>query len=244
MRQKICKDCGKIFLCSSCDTCLCSDCHAAAQKAAQFRSLTCSTCGKEFVGAPSSKYCPVCAREAKRQASAKCKHSMTKRPIGSTDICTVCGKPYIVLSGNQRYCKDCSAAATKAAIAAHKKAYAAAHKEEIAARRKAARIDRKVCVICGKTFGGTPSVTCSPECAKEYKHQRQVYFDSKRRNQHSVFEQPNRAEYHSGIPGITWHKSSSRWMLKLNSKYIGTYATVEAAAAARDAVLAGQGSDK
>ncbi len=73
-------------------------------------------CGVAFMGGPTAVYCPICRAERIRQRDHERyqrKLAGNIRHIGSTDLCTICGNPYEVKSGNQKYCESCSAAETK-----------------------------------------------------------------------------------------------------------------------------------
>lgn len=127
-------------------------------------------CGAEFEGYPRSKYCPVCQKIEKAEASRKSKQrkkSGTTRAIGSIDICQNCGQPYTVTGGLQKYCPDCAEKVTKENIQSHKRTYNADRAEQLNAHKDEMRSNRRVCVVCGKTFDSrTRTITCSPECAK------------------------------------------------------------------------------
>jgi hypothetical protein len=81
----------------------------------RLKPKTC-TCGIEFLGGPTAKYCPNCRSERTRQHDRE-RHQRKLagqiRHIGSTDLCTICGQPYTVNSGQQKYCESCSAAESK-----------------------------------------------------------------------------------------------------------------------------------
>ena len=74
---------------------------------ALYDNRICRQCGASFKGGPRAWYCEPCraerARERQRKASSK-----QIRPLGSTDICIVCKKEYIVNGGMQKYCTDCA----------------------------------------------------------------------------------------------------------------------------------------
>ena len=104
------------------------------------------------------------------QKNKRCKMSKTVRRIGSTDICSVCGKEYTVNGARQKYCKDCAEEATKKVVRAHKIEYNRAHKETLYPHKEKMRNNGYVCVVCGKVFDkSTPTVTCSPECRIQLK---------------------------------------------------------------------------
>lgn len=69
-------------------------------------------CGKQFESeANRASYCPECRVERQKERSRtyteKKKNNIETRTIGGTDICSECGKPYIVRSGSQVVCDDC-----------------------------------------------------------------------------------------------------------------------------------------
>lgn len=117
------------------------------------------------MGFPKSKRCPECRDLVNRNRNAAFKRKGPARPIGSTDLCEKCGEPYIVSSGNQRYCPSCSSGAVRDNILKNKREYQAQYNAEHTEERAANRSFNKVCVICGKVFDtDLPTVTCSPEC--------------------------------------------------------------------------------
>lgn len=73
-------------------------------------SKVCQTCGIVFTGGPRAWYCPEC-RHARRIEKMRGYNAAiaagTTRKLGSTSICESCGKPYTVMSGNQKWCSDC-----------------------------------------------------------------------------------------------------------------------------------------
>lgn len=77
---------------------------------------SCATCGIGFLGGTTAKYCPHCRAERIRENDRR-RHQRKLagkiRHIGSIDLCNLCGKPYEVKSGQQKYCNSCSAAETK-----------------------------------------------------------------------------------------------------------------------------------
>ena len=152
------------------------------------------------------------------------------RTIGSIDHCQSCGKEYIVKSGNQKYCSDCSAEkiSEKAKIRARKNI--SQNKEKNISRKKSHRGKRYVCKICGTIFEKHGAeVTCSPECKKELSRIRQNEADIKRGRR----ARPASERYESGLPksgivGITWRRNG-KWTAKYKNHYIGVYDTIDAA---------------
>lgn len=180
MRQHICKKCGKIYLTAKPDSWYCPSCADESRRNVMCKK-TCASCGVEFVGYPRSKYCPQCRTEARREASRRHKRNGTARPLGSSDLCEKCGKEYTVNSARQRYCPECAEAAVRETVNASKRKYAQDHQQENAARKKELRQNRRVCAVCGRPFtANVPTVTCSPECAKEYRRRKYALADAKR----------------------------------------------------------------
>lgn len=162
MRLRKCANCGKSFSAVGKAVRLCPEC-AAASKRDVIRERVCRQCGAVFDGGPRAWYCPSCRLERKRRKDVERKRKGPARKIGSIDVCAVCGKEYTVNSGRQRYCPACAENAIKNIDRAASREYFAQHKEEHYEARKDAI---KLCVICGKPVPkGTPSVTCSEECA-------------------------------------------------------------------------------
>jgi len=94
----------------------------------------CIVCGKEFVGAPRSLYCPACRvlkqRENYRRHMAR-KREGTATQIGKTvQLCEVCGKPFVVMGGGQRYCPDCAKEAYRESDRQQSRAWAEREKEK------------------------------------------------------------------------------------------------------------------
>ena len=93
------------------------------------KDRTCRQCGAVFQGGPRAWYCPSCREERQRESSRRHKANGTARPLGSTDYCAVCGKPYIVNSARQRYCADCAYDAVRAVDRPASRAWNQAHKD-------------------------------------------------------------------------------------------------------------------
>lgn len=68
----------------------------------------CITCGIEFIGGTTAKFCPDCRAERIRQRDSKRHVAGPMRKLGSIDLCERCGKSYEVVSGNQKFCPSCS----------------------------------------------------------------------------------------------------------------------------------------
>ena len=183
--KRQCLGCGAVFE-GRPDSTLCPACAKKSKDSIHWRMRTCRECGSSFLGGPRAWYCPSCRAERKRaQAKAYKKHGPA-RPLGSTDICPICGREYIVTGGLQKYCPDCAPAAIAAVDREQSRRWNREHIDLTAQReaRQAATAEIP-CVICGKTFrpnGGSP-VTCSPACAAEY-----------RRRQGAIYQREHREE--------------------------------------------------
>lgn len=193
----ICEYCGKrIDSPVSGQVFCCHDCQIKASLAVQRRARaqlradspkphvprrtekTCADCGISFLGYSRSYRCPSCQAESNRKSSLAYKSRTARghnRPLGSTDTCVICGAPYTVCGGLQRYCKACAAeherkrkleAARK--LRANPDFIATKNADESAVRAKAATIERRICPVCGKLFPPTTAHprTCSDECAR------------------------------------------------------------------------------
>lgn len=93
------------------------------------KDRVCRQCGAVFRGGPRAWYCPSCREERQRESSRRYKAKGPDRPLGSTDYCAVCGKPYIVNSARQRYCADCAYDAVRAVDRPASRAWNQAHKD-------------------------------------------------------------------------------------------------------------------
>ena len=93
------------------------------------KDRVCRQCGAVFPGGPRAWYCPACRSERQREQNRRHKANGTDRPLGSTDYCAVCGKPYIVNSARQRYCADCAYEAVRAVDRPASRAWNQAHKD-------------------------------------------------------------------------------------------------------------------
>lgn len=185
MRQRLCARCGKIYLSDNVDSRLCPDCVNHSRKTVTVKRV-CTVCGASFDGYPRSKYCPDCAIEARRARDRQQKRAGAKRPIGSTDTCDACGKPYTVSGGLQRYCPDCAAAAVRENVLRHKRDQRTKNRDVLNARHQDLRGGRRrICVVCSKPFASSrPTITCSPECASEHRSQQQKKYDKRRSSRH------------------------------------------------------------
>jgi uncharacterized Zn ribbon protein len=188
--QRTCLNCGKRFEGRN-DATLCADCAAASKASRVVRKRICRTCGKEFDGGPRAWYCPECRAERQKAQSREYKQRKRMgnvRNIGSEDICTICGKKYVVQGGLQKYCPECAAEAVKEIDRAQSRQW---NRKNIdmdikhAARELAAA--ERTCVVCGKSFvPHSSAITCSKECSKELARRNAAQYEkehSKERNQ-------------------------------------------------------------
>ena len=71
---------------------------------------TCVTCGVSFMGGHTATYCPECRAERIRQHDRE-RHQRKLaghiRNLGSIAYCDMCGQPYTVNAGPQKYCPTC-----------------------------------------------------------------------------------------------------------------------------------------
>lgn len=236
MRIRICNQCGVEFQGQG-EQRLCPACRRNARKATVIRPRICVSCGCTFDGGPRASYCPECRIE--RNKITKGEYQRRKaagrtRPLGSVDICAVCGKEYVVNSGLQRYCPECAQEAVRQATLPQKRQRAIEHREETTARKAELKTNSAVCAYCGKQYTPHgPSVTCGPKCAREYKRIAQGIADYKRGKRK---EPPPRQRYDSGLPqselaGVTYHQKTGKWQVAHKGKYIGIFATKEEAEA-------------
>ena len=137
-----------------------------------YNNRVCRACGITFSGGPRAWYCPSCRAERKRERERLHKQRGTNRPLGSTDYCKACGKPYIVNGGLQKYCPKCAPEQhaefdRKQSLELYEK-----NKELINSKRYAERaidLSELTCAICGKKFSGYKNQkVCSEKCRKEY----------------------------------------------------------------------------
>lgn len=183
MRTKKCKRCGQMFSVAGSEAYLCETCADVARKNGTYRERVCADCGEVFWGYPKSKRCPSCQREADLASKREYQKRGPMRSLGSVDHCAKCGEEYIVMSGLQRYCKDCAEAATRENIRRDKREYNASRPDIVDKVRELGR-GGKVCAVCGGAVpAGTSSVTCSPECAAEHLRRRRARADAKRSRQ-------------------------------------------------------------
>lgn len=102
----------------------------------------CKSCGVEFEGGPRAIYCPSC-REKRKKAQAKQARDRVKagttRKIGQEYPCEICGAPYILNSGLQRFCKKCAAEHLAHAEKILSKARVEKNRDKVNSERRAKR---------------------------------------------------------------------------------------------------------
>lgn len=167
--ERICKYCGKQYD-GTAGTVSCPSCAELHKKSGILNERVCRNCGIKFMGGPRAYYCPNCRAERQKIQSRDCHRRIAAgktRKLGSGAICAACSKPYTVVSGNQRYCPDCSRR-----IEIERKRnfsinfYHTKVDKEQRNKDRNNRAEAK-CVICGKSFiPYRSSTTCSPECSK------------------------------------------------------------------------------
>lgn len=167
--KRICRYCGQTFDgdpgANACPRCV------EDRKHDVLRDRTCRVCGRVFVGGPRAWYCQDCRadrlRQHNREAMQRKKAGKTRR-LGSTDICEMCGKPYTVNGGMQRYCRVCAPVAIHKKALELTKAWNAENATPDGRRElRKAHAAKIACVICGKLFvPENAAVTCSKECSQ------------------------------------------------------------------------------
>lgn len=165
--KRACQTCGKPFYGSK-DCFYCPVCAKIKKLNTVVKIRTCQDCGVEFYGGPRAKRCPDCAYKAQQETSKRHKRAGTKRPLGSTDKCAICGKEYTVVSGRQKYC---SAACQREGVLEwqreHKKGYSKTSGQDTKKQERRQQA-QKICIYCLQTFkSGTSTNTCSEYCRRE-----------------------------------------------------------------------------
>lgn len=243
MRQIQCKRCGAIISVSG-EKYLCDSCAKKAKQESVVRDRTCRECGAIFKGGPRAWFCPDCRKQRQKKQTVEYhrrKAAGKVRPIWSKDICKICGAPYIVESSRQMYCPDCAEDAVKEVVSEQKKLLDPSINYQ---RKIEAHKNRVLCKVCGKPFtANTATVTCSPECAAEWKRIQQNTADIKRGKRLLPADQRRTINVpQSGVPGVTYH--DGKWQATYKGKYIGIYETIDAAAEAIEAVIKSENPDQ
>lgn len=192
--KRICQICGRIFdgdpAALKCPECV------KAQTRTTLRERTCNTCSKTFFGGPGARYCPDCRAARQRAQSRECKarrRTGNVRAIGSTDFCVICGKPYVVMSGLQKYCPDCAPQAYREIDREQSRAWNKSHTTPESRREKRyAATAPLVCAVCGKTFipqpGRANATTCSKVCSSRLSAQRASKWENAHRKERNEYQ--------------------------------------------------------
>ena len=191
---KICKYCGKQYN-GDPGSSACPDCADKVKRNIWLPRI-CTICGVEYIGAPASKYCPPCRSDVRRKADRERKHRAPSRPLGSTDLCLVCGKSYTVEGGGQKYCKDCAAAAIRAKDREKSRAWNRSYTTP--EQRKTVRDTASAtipCAVCGKPFvPSDASVTCSKSCSAALAKQRSLAWERDHAQDRNAYHRQQRAD--------------------------------------------------
>lgn len=146
----------------------------------------CNTCSKSFDGGPRAYYCPSCRADRKREAKARYqerKRNGAVRPIGSVDACEMCGDPYAVEGGLQRFCPTCQP--IHAAEYDRQTSLPFYHKKKDRVnpvRNEKRRIRSNRCLWCDKEFEPVNgSTTCSYECKRLLANKRQREYQERKK---------------------------------------------------------------
>lgn len=195
--QRLCRQCGARYDGKPGST-LCPECVAVNRKNV-IRDRACRSCGAVFPGGPRAWYCPECRRERQKDAKRRASHG-TARPIGSTDICTVCGGEYVVTGGRQKYCPTCAADAMRAADRKNALEWYAKNKNpEQLREQKRAGTAPIACVVCGREFRPKDaSITCSAECSRELNRQHNKSYEYTHRAERNAAQRDRRAKKKEG----------------------------------------------
>ena len=163
----MCQSCGAAFYGGQ-DNHYCPDCARKKKLDTVVRIRTCIDCGTEFFGGPRARRCSPCAVKAAKAAKARYLKNDTKRPLGSTDKCAVCGSEYTVTGSRQKYCsEECTRIGLLAWQREHKKGYAKESGQDIKKAERRAK-QKKICVYCLREFRTSTSTNlCSDYCRKE-----------------------------------------------------------------------------
>lgn len=175
---RACKNCEKIYTGSE-DSTMCPECASKSKISNVVRNRICIDCGSVFMGGPRARRCPTC-REAERIRYSR-NRKKTIRPIGSIDICPICGHEYAVTSGRQKYCSDaCQKTAVMDWQRNQKREYAKRPEVKLAKQERLSE-RQKVCIYCLKKFWtSTSTAYCSDYCRKQQNKIQNYQADIKR----------------------------------------------------------------
>ena len=167
-----------------------------------FQRRVCADCGREFYGHIRSRRCPACQEEQDRRNNAAYKARRRAghvRLLGSTDYCVVCGKPYTVEAGRQKYCPECKEQATLETIRRNRRGYMAAQrqdpeKNDELKERKRRVPAQKTCRQCGKPFAALGAGQfCCDACCEAYRKAYMRAYDTARRESWSAWRKERQA---------------------------------------------------
>lgn len=182
-RVRRCKGCGVEFAATPTQY-YCASCRKEIHRRELIKERVCVECGCRFEGGPNAPRCPVCRkRYAKRMIAEYDRRwrAGKTRKIGGTANCLLCGKPYKIENGNQKYCPECKG---KSALA-KKNEYSKAHAKKNRAARDVRREGTDVCYWCGKSYTKEKhTFACSDECAemlKKYFRKARAYRNGQRK---------------------------------------------------------------
>ncbi len=197
---RVCQSCGAVFD-GGCAAMKCPKC-VAAERSSTLRPRVCRACGRTFDGGPRAWYCPECRairrREQGRASQARVAAGTTRK-LGSTGVCEICGREYIVASGLQRYCPGCASDAVREIDRAQARAWAQANTTPEGRRKaRSAAAAMHKCVVCGKLFSHDPArgkaTTCSKECSAALHDARSREWEAANREYRSKYRRERRAE--------------------------------------------------
>lgn len=171
-----CPVCGKMFYGRG-DARLCPECAKTSRVQSVIRERTCIDCGVAFPGGPRAKRCPECRRIAAYENQKRFKRTGSRRPLGSTDRCQLCGKEYTVESGRQKYCRSCQRDGLLQWQREHKKEYNK-KPEQVKSKKQFRKERQKVCEYCLRVFWSNVSSNyCSDYCREQQKHIQYCKYD-------------------------------------------------------------------
>lgn len=104
-KEKICQECGTHFW-GSPGKYYCDACAKKVRASRVVRERTCIDCGATFMGGPKALRCTACRKAKQLERQRQARKEGSKRPLGSTDKCVICGKEYIVEAPLQKYCSE------------------------------------------------------------------------------------------------------------------------------------------
>lgn len=184
---RICRQCATQYEGDPGST-LCPAC-VKLNKQTTIRERICRGCGITFPGGPRAWYCPDCRIERRRAQSREYHRRGAIRPIGSEDLCPICGKPYTVAAGTQRYCPDCAPAAVREIDRAQSRKW---QEENVTPAQRMtlrkAQAGELVCRICGQAFvPRDASQTCSRRCSSDLARQSKRRWEQEHRMERNAY---------------------------------------------------------